>query len=342
MEKAIGTHILALNSSGASTPEYLHLLPVSQFSGVDGRGPYAAPDMQALISAFEKDGLKLPIDENHSTDLAAKQGFPAPARGWIVGLQAREDGLYGKVEWTPEGRELVSSEAYGFISPVFQHSARRPYQIAKMMRASLTNDPNLKVLKSLHSTEENDMLEELRKALGLPETSDEAAVMAAVTAAHTAQQAHTALMSRIATAAGVANDTDPDALVTAIQSRGADRSEVVQQLTTQITALQSQLTTLSTTTARDKAEAKIDEAISAGKIVPALRDHMIARHMKNPTEVETEIGVMISLNAGGLGGRKAPETGQVITAEDDKIIAMMGVDPTAFADQAKALHGKGQ
>ncbi len=36
---------------------------------------------------------------------------------------------------------------------------------------------------------------------------------------------------------------------------------------------------------------------------------MIARHMKDPQEVETEIKLMPSINAGGLGGRKMPEAG---------------------------------
>lgn len=344
MEKAINSIIRALNHADATAPEWLHLLPAGEFKGADGRGPYAAPDMDALISLFDSEGNKLAVDENHSTDLAAKQGHPAPARGWIVELQKRDDGLYGRVEWTPEGERIFNAKEYGFLSPVFLHSAAKPFKVAKMLRVSLTNDPNLTDLKSLHSQQETAMLEQLRKALGLPETADEATVLAAVTASHTAQTAHAALMSRIAEAAGVAKETAPDALVTAIQARGKVSATDAEnaELKTQLVSMQAQLTTLATSTAQDKATTAIDGAIQAGKIVPALRDHMIARHMKNPTEVENEIKLMPSLNAGGLGNRKQlGADDSALTAEDDKVMAMMGVDPKAYAETAKALHGKG-
>lgn len=345
MEKAINSIIRALNQADATAPEWLHLLPASEFTGADGRGPYAAPDMDALIAAFNKDGLKLAVDENHSTDLAGKQGHPAPARGWIVELQKRDDGLFGKVEWTPEGERLVTSKEYGFLSPVFLHGTAKPFKIAKMLRVSLTNDPNLTVLKSLHAQQETEMLEQLRKMLNLPETADEAAVMAALTAAHTAQTATAALMSRIVETVGVAADTAPDVLLSAIQSRGkvtvteAENAE----LKTQITSLQSQVTTLVNSTGKDKAVQTIDAAIQGGKLVPALRDHMIGRHMKNPAEVEQEIALMPSLNAGGLGGRPQPGASTAgLTAEDDKVAAMFGIDAKTFGENAKALHGKAQ
>jgi hypothetical protein len=64
--------------------------------------------------------------------------------------------------------------------------------------------------------------------------------------------------------------------------------------------------------------------------------------VRNPTEVENEIKLMPSLNAGGLGNRKQPGADDnALTAEDDKVMAMMGVDPKAYAETAKALHGKG-
>jgi hypothetical protein len=45
---------------------------------------------QSLAAA----GGKMPIDENHATDLAAPEGQPSPARGWIVALNARADSVH--------------------------------------------------------------------------------------------------------------------------------------------------------------------------------------------------------------------------------------------------------
>jgi len=331
-------------NAAAGAPEWLHLLPAEKsFGGVDGRGPYVVEDREALVAQFNSTGTKIPVDENHSIDLAGKSGHPSPARGWIVEMQARADGVWGRVEWTAEGKALVEGKAYGYLSPVLLHTAAKPYRVDKVLRVALTNEPNLASLKSLHSQEEQTMLEELRKALGLPETADEAAVIAAVTSAHAANTVHTALMARVAEAAGVGADAGGDALVTAVQAKAVasgDDSDKA-QLVTQITSLQSQLTTLATSTAKDKAVNVIEAAIEGGKVVPALREHMIARHMKNPADVESELALMPSLHAGGLGKRPAPKSGEAVrTDEDDKILAMMGVDAVAYDATAKSLFGK--
>ena len=59
---------------------------------------------------------------------------PAPARGWIVELQGRQDGIWGKVEWTATGRDLVAGKAYRGISPVIEH--RPDNSIIAIRRAS--------------------------------------------------------------------------------------------------------------------------------------------------------------------------------------------------------------
>lgn len=344
MTKRTAAHLIALQFAGDTPPEWLHLLPSMSFTGVDGRGPYQAPNAASLIELFKREGRKLPVDENHAIDLAGKSGHPSPARGWIVELQARADGIWGRVEWTEEGAALVKGKAYGYLSPVFLHGAAKPYRIDKLLRVALTNDPNLDFLTSLHHyQEEPEMLEQLRKALGLPETATEAEVLSAVSTMHAAGQAHAALMTRIRDAAGVAAGTEGDALVTALQSRGKVTATEAEnaELKAAITSLQSQLTSVVTATAKDKAVMAVETAIKDGKIVPALKDHMIARHMKNPEEVEAEIKLLPSINAGGLGGRKLPDDStSVATGEDAEVIAQMGVDPEAYAKTAKALFGK--
>lgn len=345
MHNTISTLIIALQSATAGAPEWMHVIPAGRFTGVDGRGPYFLNDAASVIAAFTTEGRKLPIDENHSTDLAGKKGFSAPARGWIVELQSREDGIWAKVEWTPEGLSLMQGKAYGYVSPVLQHPPKPPYNIARLLRVALTNDPNL-TLTSLHSTSmENSMdLEALRKAFGLPETADEAAILAAITASHSASTSQAALMSRVAQAIGVDATVEGEALVTALNAKlkpvttvEAENSE----LKAQVTSLNSRLETFITTNAQERAVSTVDAAIAAGKIVPALRDHMISRHSKNPAEVDAEIKLMPSINAGGLGNRQPPVTGETATEEELKIASMMGVDAEAFKTQHKSLFAKG-
>ncbi|MDR0809537.1 MAG: phage protease, partial [Gemmobacter sp.] len=95
----------------AGVPDWVHLLPAGPDSfTMDGRSPYHLPDPQAVIAA--SGGAKLPIDENHSIDLAAPQGGRSPAMGHIVELQARETGIWGRPEWNGSGRALIEDRAY--------------------------------------------------------------------------------------------------------------------------------------------------------------------------------------------------------------------------------------
>ncbi|MCY1667860.1 phage protease [Rhizobium sp. SL86] len=347
MQTAINSFLLPMGVDEAEQgpPEWVHLIPAGVFSGSDGRGPYEVTSPAGVIAASILPGRKLPIDINHAIDHLAPEGKPTPAVAWIVALEAREDGIWGNVEWTPEGRWIWISKSYGYLSPVFVHTKDAPHQVIRLLRAAVTNNPNL-TLTALHNhSQEAVMLEQLRKALGLPETATEAEVLAAVASAHQAQQersAHTALIGKIVEAVDLPTGTSGDALVTALQSRGKVTAAEAEnaELKTTVTSLQSQLTTLISTHARDKAVSVVEEAVKAGKIVPALKDHMIARHMKDPAEVEKEIALLPSINAGGLGGHREPEAGAALSAEDKQIAAMMGIDEKTFADRSKALHGK--
>jgi phage I-like protein len=165
-------------ADGNGVPEWVHLLPAGPVHTIDGRGPYNIASLQSLAAKLRA-GQKLVIDECHATDLAAKRGKPAPARGWIVALQARSDGLWGRVEWTNTGRQLVADKAYRGISPVIKHDGRNT--VTEVLRASLTNLPNIANLVALHSREEQSFrptspsLTEQQKSvcalMGIPEAS---------------------------------------------------------------------------------------------------------------------------------------------------------------------------
>jgi len=319
-----------------SVPDWVHLIPAGEFRGVDDRGPYRLADAARVISASMAAG-RLPIDENHATDFAMKDGRAAPARGWIVEMQARDDGIWGRVEWTQAGTQLLSDRAYRGISPVFAHTEKGG-EVVQMLRAALTNTPNLAQLKTLHTQQESIVdLTKLRAALGLAETADEAAIIAAAAAARQAVSAHGQQVAGIAKAAGLAEDAKPDAIVTALQTRAAAGNP--DDLAKQVVALQAQLTTVQQDRAREKATAAVDAAIKAGKPIPAtLRDHYVARHMQDPAAVEKELAGLPSLHAGGITKPPAGADGAaVMDPEEARAIALLGIDPKAYAEQKKKL-----
>ena len=223
---------------------------------------------------------RLPIDENHATDHAAQSGGPAPARGWIVAMEARPDGIWGQVEWTPDGQAMMAARAYRGISPVFTHTSKggttKGGQVLRLLRAALTNAPNLKQLKTLHTQGTTmDDLEELREALSLPDTASMSACIAAVRA--------------LFASAGQG------------QAAQTQHRAETERLAGELVTLQTELHTMRQAAARERAVVAVDGAMRAGKPIPkALRDHYIARHMENATAVELELAGLPSLHSGGI------------------------------------------
>jgi len=178
-------YVIALASEEADKGgSWVHLLPMGTFTGLDGRGPYTVDNPAAIIEASRQlSGRRQPvIDYNHSTDLAAKRGEEAPAAGWIVGLQARADGVWGLVEWTDKARRQIAAREYRYISPVIRYSPTG--RIGAILRASLVNAPNFDQLTALASAEEGTMETQTRTdingLLGLAADADDAAIVAKI------------------------------------------------------------------------------------------------------------------------------------------------------------------
>src|SRR6266481_1605374 len=131
----------ALPANG-SAPEWIELVPAGEFHGRDGRGPFHLSEPARVIAATNNLRMEagIPIDYDHATDFAAPEGRPAPAAGWITELAVRDGALWGRVEWTMHGAAAVATREYRYVSPVFEHDKG---EVARLLRAALTNNPNL-------------------------------------------------------------------------------------------------------------------------------------------------------------------------------------------------------
>lgn len=181
---------IELMSRADASGQWVHLLPAGAFAGRDGRGPYRLDAPSAVIAASrEVTGRRLmPIDYDHQLDFATTNGKPAPAAGWIKALQAQTDGIWGLVEWTERAADHLARREYRYLSPVFVHTPDG--KVLHVLRAALTNNPNLDQLTALASMETNmDNLAELRKLLSLPVDADMAAILQKVNELLTARQA---------------------------------------------------------------------------------------------------------------------------------------------------------
>ena len=275
-DKADGTlavHGITLADNSAA-PEWIELLPAGVFSGRDGRGPYKLSNPDDVIAATRKIELPagIPIDYDHATDLAAPEGRPAPAAGWIRELAVRDGAIWGRVEWTQHGAAAVTTHEYRYISPVFEHGPDG--NVARLLRAALTNHPNLYLTAISARIPINEagntpvahlrspLALELCALLGIAETASRAEIIDAVRTLAENKPLDLATMPRAAGSptAEVQGEDGHEHFVPAAQ---------FQQTLIALNSLQA-------ARAYERAEHAVSEALRAGKLVPAQRDWAIA------------------------------------------------------------------
>lgn len=167
--------------SNDTLPEWIEIIPAGQIiTGRDGR-TWKNSNPHRIVLAFDANQADIPGDIEHATELKAPNGDPAPAIAWIKELQVRNDAIWGRVEWTEHGQELVTEKKYRYISPVFKYE-KGSMEIAQITSFGLTNNPNLflTALNQAQTQLEDTMdLKALAKALGLPENASFEEVLSA-------------------------------------------------------------------------------------------------------------------------------------------------------------------
>lgn len=340
-----------------AVPEWIHLVSVGadgQITTHDDRGPYGASDLQSIIDVSMLVNDALPVDENHVIDRGAGTGMRAPARGWIKEMQARSNGIWARVEWTKVGRELVADRAYRGVSPVLALTKSEPRQLVGILRASLTNTPNLRGMVTLHEKEPQamDWKKMLMAELGLAEGASDDDIKAALKKAMAGGKSDPEMQSTIE-AVGKVVGFDADAegadLVKAVQSAIAkkpegDQSEVIVALQEEVKDLAGKLKTTTETHARQKAEDFVDGAIKLGRPgVKPLRDTYITEHMRDPSGTEERINAIPPLaqsHTTTLPPSTAGGTEVSLNEAEMSVAKAMGKTPEQFAADRDAAGKK--
>ena len=319
--------------AAATEIEWIQLTPAGEFSSCDGRGPFVA-DQEAIFKAAK--GRKLPVDINHAIDIKGAKGEPSPAVGWIEELQARDTGIWGRVNWTDTGKDILKRKEYGAISPVLITTKDKPSIVVEIARASLCNDPGLPQLNRLFNKNgENAMDKELRAALELSDDAADEAVLEAVKTAFAAQKSQTVLLTNLRQVTGLDDKADAKKLIETFKARLTEKQNDASDLEKQITTLNKQLVEVKQDRAREKAEAFVAKGIAEFKIVPALKDHFIERHMREPEAVEKEVNAMPALMSNGLGKFQPVVAEGSLTPDEKRVCTLMGVDEKAFQETKK-------
>ncbi len=157
--------------------DYLQLSPYGDFPhprGLQRVDPEAADLMVKRFNSFRGKlgrlfgGAPFYIghpDTPHASDLADKKAY-----GWVMELEAREDGIYGRVKWSQAGLDLLKNAHFKYLSPYWEaqqissDTGRPLFRPTNLISVGLTNQPNLPV-KPLANSETKSLSETLPNPL---------------------------------------------------------------------------------------------------------------------------------------------------------------------------------
>lgn len=183
-------------ASGA-LPEWIQLAPKGEFAITHGGKRYvqvlddAACNLMVAAFANRSGPAGLLVDYDH---FSLDTNRPSEAAGWIKEVQARPDGLWGRVQWTDRGADAVRNRRYIYISPTWnladcQAISADRIRPARMRSAGLTNEPNMVGIKPIVNRADEaatqgevhmDYKAKLIAMLGLPAEATDEQIAAAI------------------------------------------------------------------------------------------------------------------------------------------------------------------
>ncbi|WP_425072580.1 phage protease [Sagittula sp. S175] len=336
MNKPLHTTALAATQLPLSAPgevaDWLRIVPKGKSKAYDGRGPFFYDDPERVIANSFGFSPRIHIDENHSTGTAGKVGAPAHAHGYIVEMQEREDGIWGRVDWNPSGKALMQNRSYWGLSPVLMHT--KDGQILAITSVALTNDPALRQLAALSAQKETsgmDFLKQVAEILGLGAEASEADVLAALKKKPKGDETALSALSAVTGALGLqptATQAELVAMVTALQ---ASQDKVA--------TLETKLTKMETDFADKASRDWVQSQLSAGVAIPkGKEDTFVALHKENPARAEELVAMLPKLGTTSLGGTPPKDATQVtaLSAEQRTIADQLGVPHETYLAQLQA------
>ena len=354
--------VYEINTAGqADVPGWVMVLRRGQSRTVDGI-TYLVDDtsVQSVMGLFDRRANDVVIDYEHQTENGSG---PAPAAGWIKEVEAREDGIWARVEWTAKAREYIANREYRYLSPVIwcQKDSGR---VMAIHNVGLTNNPRITDYPAITNKadqadgdEDMNWLEKIRGLLGLgADVSDEAASAALSKTINTAK----ATGKKLAKLAGLDDDADLEGAADAVEklvntSAAAIPAEVsealglgkeantakvlgaIQGLTEgkdELVKVQNRLAALETSDLEKRVNSLVERGITEGKITPAGKAAALDLAKADPDKYEAYINAApVVVPVGKLpGGNKAAEVPDGhLDADQKEINSMMGVSDEQWA-----------
>jgi phage I-like protein len=311
-KESIGLIGLA-NRFEAGQDAFVQISPLGDFPHAKGLQRMDRAAAEGMVNHFNKFSSKLgrmfvgvPFYVGHPDLPGLENEYPdRKAYGWLKALEVRDDGLYGKVDWSKPGEELLANSHYKFLSPYWDgepigvEKGRKVYRPVQLISVGLTNQPNIPVKPLANESEsttdseagepnnQNNNMD--RKKVILLLGLANAAATAEQLAAITDEQIETRLATSVAAIANLANaQTELATARTSLSNEQSSRTSLEGQFKTE---------------RRARIEMMVDHAITDGRVPIANRAQWIA-DLENDFEGKKAALANEKSRAGQAGGIK--------------------------------------
>ncbi|MFH2124934.1 MAG: phage protease [Pseudomonadota bacterium] len=349
-------------NQAAEVPEWVLLLRAGTSSTIDGV-VYQVDDvaMNSMIREFQANQLDVVIDYEHQS----LKGDKAPAAGWIKDLEARQDGLWARVEWTPTAHEHIANREYRYMSPVFWKETKsdRPVILAN---AALTNNPRIRDYPPIANNSGGiamNLLQKLIGLFGLASTAGDEEVVAQVNGMVSANTAMSKALSGLAKLVGLDDKAGPEKVaeqvtqeVNKAKAAGGDKvlipNSVLSILDLPVTAGENEVTgaiqglkagsgqhadllqeinALKDRDAERTAQDLVDGGMKVGKLIPNQRDWALEYAKKDPKGFEAYLNKAPKVvPVSGLPGGPASQGAAAADAVQREVNSKLGLSEDDF------------
>jgi len=340
----------------------VRLIPAGRFEAplgaMKGDGPWrlSAEGAAMIIAENASRSTDILLDYEHQSELAADNGLPVLASGWIDprSLEFRGDGeepgLYGAVTWTAKAAAAIGADEYRYLSPVFFYTADGG-EVIGLKSVALTNQPGIdepmkaalrarlsvsaRGGRASASTEEKPEVElkQLLEALGLPETTSEADAIAGVAAL----KARADVVTEVRNVLGVGADGSVSDAIAVLKTKASAQSPDLSQYVPKAVfeETRAQLATLKSSGDSVQLDALIEEGLADGRIAgKATADYLRGQGLAALKAHLDDTPSIAALKVTQTKG-KAPKAGEgdgELSAEEMAVCRQMGLDPKAYKE----------
>jgi phage I-like protein len=315
----------------------IQVFPSGDFSvphgAMRGSGPWKLDQAaaSALIQKVAKRKTALVVDYEHQSLMAATNGMPAPAAGWIESSALRWDdaGMFAATRWTERAKGMIECGEYAYISPVFTYDEKTGTP-TDLLNVALTNNPAIDGMQPVllaaasrfsqpHEAPPMPMLKDVATLLGVAEDAEESAIIAACHA----------VSEKLAKA---------DEAITAATTTSPDPAKFAPVAA--LTALQDQVAALQSALTKREIDDLITPALADGRLNANLESWARDLGAKDTAALKAFLDKAqpIAALSGSQTGGKPPTTTDdpVLTDADLAICSALGISRDAYIKNLEA------